>query len=162
MTTCRNAPRHKGGPRTYVTFPSLLCVLDTHDGWNVRLPKRIGMASLLNNRRCMAPSRKIYAALLAAVFVFGGLLGPVLHFASHAVGADHHHDATWHEGPHATDAGADFFACDLCDFHLLAAPVDDAADGALLRPTVPALKAPDTPHFSSVDLPLSRAPPAGA
>ncbi|NBB87564.1 MAG: hypothetical protein GVY12_15265 [Bacteroidetes bacterium] len=109
----------------------------------------------------MPGSRKTYAALLIAVFVFGGLLGPALHFVSHAVGAEHHTDvAPWHDGPHATNAQADASACDLCDFRIMAASVEDVADGATLRLVAPTLKAPAAPPLASFNLTLSRAPPA--
>jgi len=109
----------------------------------------------------MPGPRKTYAALLIAVFVFGGLLGPALHFVSHAVEADHHTDvAPWHEDPHMTDVQADASACDLCDFRMMAASVEDAADGALLRLAAPTPKTPAAPHLASFDLSLSRAPPA--
>lgn len=143
-------------------FPSYFMCIGYARDRNVRSYKRIAMSSFSNPYVGMAKSRKTYAVVLAAVFILGGLLGPLLHFASHAVAADHQDATTWHEGPLVTDVHAEAFACDLCDFHLVAAPVQEASAGTLLRLEAPRLQAPAPPHFSSVDLPLSRAPPAGA
>ncbi len=94
--------------------------------------------------------------LLVWVLGLGGLLAPVLHHTAHAV--NHHDDG--HPSEFVLIAeDVDFWDCELCDLQMTATSESDDSVAITLSPQELELLAPVAMHFSSVALPLTRAPP---